>query len=296
MNPKTLCVDFDGVIHSYRSGWVGPRNIPDDPVPGAMDFLEGALKRFDVSIHSSRNRYPLARRAMKKWLVQHLTDHFTNKYPDLALTPNPFNKEDELIPASMAKDVVRALRFPAKKPPAHAILDDRAIPFTGTFPDLSVLETFTPWNRAPSKPIASYTANPSGAEMILEERRRQITEEGYDKDHDDNTDHEDGELAWAAICYAAPDLIYRIESAKYDELFLRDPWPKAWARQHDKRDQHDRIRCLQIAGALIAAEIDRLTRAKNQGDGEERRRQITEEGYDKDHDDNTDHEVSHHNQ
>jgi hypothetical protein len=35
-----------------------------------------------------------------------------------------------------------------------------------------------------------------------------------------------------------------------------DAWP--WSRNWDKRDKHSRTRRLEIAGALIAAEIDRL--------------------------------------
>ena len=39
MSKPILCLDFDGVIHSYASGWKGADVIPDAAVPGAMEFL-----------------------------------------------------------------------------------------------------------------------------------------------------------------------------------------------------------------------------------------------------------------
>ena len=35
----TVVFDFDGVIHSYTSGWKGVANIPDPPVPGIREAL-----------------------------------------------------------------------------------------------------------------------------------------------------------------------------------------------------------------------------------------------------------------
>lgn len=92
----------------------------------------------------------------------------------------------------------------------------------------------------------------SGEVLIAEERLRQIREEGWTAEHDD--EHSDGAMAWAAICYAAPEPVYRMDLREEPV----DPWP--WSHQWDKRGDVSRIRDLVKAGALIAAEIDRLQR------------------------------------
>lgn len=83
----------------------------------------------------------------------------------------------------------------------------------------------------------------TGIELIAEERQRQIEEEGFTPEHDKQWIR--GQLAEAAACYAHP---YRLLTKFY--------WPfdKSWC----KPTPQDRIRELQKAGALIAAEIDRL--------------------------------------
>ena len=97
----------------------------------------------------------------------------------------------------------------------------------------------------------------SGVRMILEERQRQIEKEGWSDAHDDG--HRVGELALAAVCYAAPYPIYIRPLAPASEgIRFVDPWP--WAKQWDKRKKHGRLKQLAIAGALIAAEIERLQR------------------------------------
>jgi len=40
---RLVCLDFDGVIHSYTSGWQGIESADDPPVPGAFDFIDTAL-------------------------------------------------------------------------------------------------------------------------------------------------------------------------------------------------------------------------------------------------------------
>jgi hypothetical protein len=111
----------------------------------------------------------------------------------------------------------------------------------------------------------------TGAELITEERQRQIEKEGWTEDHD--TQHSNGELALAACCYASPVLLYQKNESYYNIQFS-DPWPDWWDYQWNKRQTNkngyiipneelpneQRIRNLVKAGALIAAEIDRLQR------------------------------------
>jgi len=116
----------------------------------------------------------------------------------------------------------------------------------------------------------------NGIELIKEERERQIGKEGWTAKHDEQ--HVSGELALAAICYAAPVPVYIKRQSGQDESFI-DPWPwwdefeitrygdGAKGREHawDKRKKHSQLRRLVIAGALIAAEIDRLQRLASVG-------------------------------
>ena len=112
----------------------------------------------------------------------------------------------------------------------------------------------------------------NGVEMIAAERKRQIVEKGYTPDHDDL--HTQGELALVAALLASPDLLFKQTSGETGTLFT-DPWPETWERRWDRRPYYDkngrpnhdvdmgtreRIGQLQRAGALIAAEIDRLLR------------------------------------
>ena len=93
----------------------------------------------------------------------------------------------------------------------------------------------------------------TGVERIADERRRQVEAEGYSAEHDDGHIH--GELADAAACYAASQAIFDGREGSM--------WP--WDDIDDKRPSRlpmddERIRLLEKAGALIAAEIDRLLR------------------------------------
>lgn len=83
----------------------------------------------------------------------------------------------------------------------------------------------------------------NGVKLIEQERNRQITEEGYDYEHDRQESLE--ELLRAAVCYT---------KVNYDGVTI-DDWPKSWDYTCWKPSVT--LRNLQKAGALIAAAIDK---------------------------------------
>jgi hypothetical protein len=106
----------------------------------------------------------------------------------------------------------------------------------------------------------------TGVERIAIERVRQVEAEGYDAAHD--AEHDGGQLAMAAACYAAcaaGEQIYVMDEYA-SQLRFSDPWP--WSDGSDARPYDGNapkeptdeqvLRLLEKAGALIAAEIDRV--------------------------------------
>ncbi len=116
---STVCVDFDGVLHSYTSPWSGADVIPDPPVEGALAFLAAAVERFDVAVFSARSHQQGGVGAMRAWMMAH----------------------------GLARDVVARLKFPSEKPQAIVYIDDRGWRFDGSFPSLDDIASFRPWNR-----------------------------------------------------------------------------------------------------------------------------------------------------
>lgn len=106
----------------------------------------------------------------------------------------------------------------------------------------------------------SGTAALDGVALIAIERRRQTEQEGYGADHDDR--HGDCALISAALVYAttAAGRMTRQEAAP--SLPALDwPWPMVWPwDEEDWRPSPTPVGDLVKAGALIAAEIDRLQR------------------------------------
>lgn len=125
-----LCLDFDGVCHSYTSGWKGADVIPDPPVPGMWEFLFAAALHFEVTIFSSRSGQEGGIQAMKNWFASNLLEHAKMR-----------SWADAYI------SVEDMFHFPTEKPPAFLGIDDRVLTFTGQWPTVESMKNFQPWNR-----------------------------------------------------------------------------------------------------------------------------------------------------
>jgi hypothetical protein len=95
---RTVCLDFDGVIHSYTSGWCGESIIPDAPIHGTRAAIERLRKRYRIVVHSARCCSEEGCEAIAAWLKKYEIE---------------------------VDEVCR------HKPPATVYLDDRAVPFKG---------------------------------------------------------------------------------------------------------------------------------------------------------------------
>lgn len=120
MTRRLLSIGFDGVLHSYASGWQGATMIADLPTPGAIKFLRETSKSYDIAIFPSRSSHDGGVTAMTDWLQYH------------GLPP---------------EWIASHLTFPTDKPAAHVSIDDRAIQFVGRWPSLDEIGSFRPWHR-----------------------------------------------------------------------------------------------------------------------------------------------------
>lgn len=110
----TIVFDFDGVIHSYISGWKGMDKAIDPPVKYIKETIDTLIEKgYEIVVVSTRCATEEGLKCVKKYLKDH--DIFVHKVLD-------------------------------KKPPALVYIDDRAIRFDGNAKSLvHSIETFIPW-------------------------------------------------------------------------------------------------------------------------------------------------------
>jgi hypothetical protein len=159
----TICVDFDGVIHSYSSGWKGVDKIPDPPVPGAIKWLVEAVwsGKATIAIYSSRSKEPEGVMAIKEWLMGPISAYYIVE-----------GGRDVEVSAAQT---LSQIQFPTQKPAAIMTIDDRAHCFMGGFRSVDWYLNFKPWNkRSPEENIPAYDRH--GVKDIDEERSSEMLE------------------------------------------------------------------------------------------------------------------------
>ena len=116
---KIVLIDFDGVLHSYQSGWQGADTISDPPVDEAINFLRWLYEERDIEIciYSSRSRQSGGIDAMKRWLLKY----------------------------GLEQEVLDSIGFPTQKPAAFLTIDDRCFCFKGHFPSIEYIKSFKSW-------------------------------------------------------------------------------------------------------------------------------------------------------
>ena len=140
---RTVVFDFDGVIHSYTSGWKGEDTVPDPPVPGIREALKEIHDAgYEVVVVSTRCATIKGHGAIEAWLY----DNGLREYID---------------------------KVCKEKPPAVAYIDDRAICFDG-HPEalLKKIKNFQPWYKNP-------TLTQPNEPLTLEELREMDEEPVY---------------------------------------------------------------------------------------------------------------------
>jgi len=118
-NKGAVSIDFDGVINSYKSGFVTVDNIPDPPNEGAFEAIKNYLNYgFKVYIYSTRNECTEGKKAIKEWLLLH----------------------------GLEKKIVDKLHIVSGKPISKIYIDDRGWHFSGKFPSVDEIKYYRPWH------------------------------------------------------------------------------------------------------------------------------------------------------
>lgn len=159
MSRKTVCLDFDGVLNTY-DGWRGEDEL-FEPRPGAVEFVHALRERgYTVAIHSTRDPSKVA-----WWLIAHGFAKHVGIRP-LGIRPHEPNIDGPELELFVC----------ARKPPAVAYVDDRAIRFRGDYGEvLRELEDFQPyWATSDQRQTAEEIGHDAQLNAVYTERNRVV--------------------------------------------------------------------------------------------------------------------------
>ena len=109
----TVCIDFDGTLTTYASGYTPDGDIPDGPTDGAKEAMEKLYRHYKVVVYSARAGTAKGNIAICNWL------------------------DDHGIPCH---------EVTAVKPPAIAYVDDRAVRFDDDWKQVLQDINVPPWH------------------------------------------------------------------------------------------------------------------------------------------------------
>ncbi len=157
--PKTIAIDFDGVIHAYSYGWQDG-DIYDEPLKDAIKSINKLMADgYSVFIFSTRSS-----RQIKNWIRKYSNllmymsqSDFQDQFYPMCEWDNDFITTEESEDKLQYKVKVipfwkkfwnsnKFIGITKRKLPAHAYIDDRAITFKGdwteTLADISYFKTY----------------------------------------------------------------------------------------------------------------------------------------------------------
>ena len=113
---KTISFDFDGVINSYKTGWVQADIIPDEPVEGIDKVLKKLKEKgYNIVVCSSRAKTKVGENAIWQYLARYDMSQYVTSVT-------------------------------SEKVPSVVLVDDRAIQFNGNTENLiKRIENFVPY-------------------------------------------------------------------------------------------------------------------------------------------------------
>jgi hypothetical protein len=115
-----VAIDFDGVIHAFVSRFTRGVDIPDEPVPGALDFIRAVdAAGYKVIIHTARANDTAAVVAIRTWLTKH----------------------------GLEAPLIEKLKITSHKTSADVYIDDRGWRFEGVFPTVEAIRALRQWNK-----------------------------------------------------------------------------------------------------------------------------------------------------
>lgn len=129
--PKTIAIDFDGVIHKYSAGWKDG-TIYDDEIPGVFESIKALCDSgYSIVILSTREPKQIKKWLLPKIMISDYEHSGPGNDPTEWVAPR-YGYTCKIIPKSTKFwNEMFVIGITNRKIPAHVYLDDRGLKFNG---------------------------------------------------------------------------------------------------------------------------------------------------------------------